>query len=93
MASCSAGLEPTELRAQIAKALGGLRMLDGGRDFPVEALDHLARRFRGHEETVPAVGFQHCEARSTQCGGNELTVFYGMAKPVRAPRIGPARPY
>jgi streptogramin lyase len=33
------------------------------------------------------------EATSTQCGGNGLTVFYGMAKPVRAPQIGPARPY
>jgi streptogramin lyase len=33
------------------------------------------------------------EARSTQCGGNGLTVFYGMARPVRAPQIGPARPY
>lgn len=33
------------------------------------------------------------EARSTQCGGNGLTVFYGMAKPVRAPQIGPAKPY
>lgn len=31
------------------------------------------------------------EAASTQCGGNGLTVFYGMAKPVRAPQIGPAR--
>jgi hypothetical protein len=33
------------------------------------------------------------EAKSTQCGGNGLTVFYGMAKPVRAPQIGPAQPY
>ncbi|MBR0696749.1 hypothetical protein [Bradyrhizobium lablabi] len=33
------------------------------------------------------------EATSTLCGGNGLTVFYGMAKPVRAPQIGPARPY
>jgi streptogramin lyase len=32
------------------------------------------------------------EADSTRCGGNGLTVFYGMAKPVRAPQIGPARP-
>jgi streptogramin lyase len=32
------------------------------------------------------------EASSTRCGGNGLTVFYGMAKPVRAPQIGPARP-
>jgi hypothetical protein len=31
------------------------------------------------------------EAKSTRCGGNGLTVFYGMAKPVRAPQIGPAR--
>ena len=33
------------------------------------------------------------EASSTLCGGNGLTVFYGMAKPVRAPQIGPARPF
>ena len=31
------------------------------------------------------------EATSTLCGGNGLTVFFGMAKPVRAPQIGPAR--
>jgi streptogramin lyase len=31
------------------------------------------------------------EATSTYCGGNGLTVFYGMAKPVRAPLIGPPR--
>jgi streptogramin lyase len=31
------------------------------------------------------------EASSTRCGGDGLTVFYGMAKPVRAPQIGPAR--
>jgi hypothetical protein len=33
------------------------------------------------------------EADSTRCGGNGVTVFYGMAKPVRAPQIGPAKPY
>jgi hypothetical protein len=31
-------------------------------------------------------------AQSTRCGGNGFTVFYGMAKPVRAPQIGPAEP-
>jgi hypothetical protein len=31
------------------------------------------------------------EAKSTLCGGNGLTVFFGMAKPVRSPQIGPAR--
>ena len=31
------------------------------------------------------------EALSTRCGGHGVVVFYGMAKPVRAPQIGPAR--
>jgi len=31
------------------------------------------------------------EPVSTRCGGQGMTVFYGMAKPVRAPQIGPAR--
>jgi len=30
------------------------------------------------------------EALSTRCGGNGVTIFYGLAKPVRAPQIGPA---
>jgi len=29
---------------------------------------------------------------STRCGGQGVTIFYGMAKPVRAPQIGPSRP-
>jgi len=32
------------------------------------------------------------EARSTLAAGQGLVVFYGMAKPVRPPQIGPARP-
>ncbi len=31
------------------------------------------------------------EGASTRCGGQGVVVFYGMAKPVRAPQIGPAR--
>jgi hypothetical protein len=31
------------------------------------------------------------EGVSTRCGGQGMIVFYGMAKPVRAPQIGPAR--
>jgi len=31
------------------------------------------------------------ESVSTRCGGQGMVVFYGMAKPVRAPQIGPAR--
>jgi hypothetical protein len=30
------------------------------------------------------------EAVSTRCGGQGVTVFFGMAKPVRSPQIGPA---
>ena len=33
------------------------------------------------------------EALSTRCGGQGVTIFFGMAKPVRAPQIGPARSY
>jgi len=33
------------------------------------------------------------EVLSTRCGGQGITIFYGMAKPVRAPQIGPARGY
>ena len=31
------------------------------------------------------------EGVSTRCGGQGMIVFYGMAKPVRSPQIGPAR--
>src|SRR5262249_60663481 len=33
------------------------------------------------------------EALSTRCGGQGGTVFFGMAKPMRAPQIGAARAY
>jgi hypothetical protein len=33
------------------------------------------------------------EALSTRCGGQGVVIFYGMAKPVQAPQIGPARAY
>lgn len=32
------------------------------------------------------------EALSTRCGGQGVTIFFGMAKPVRSPQIGPAQP-
>ena len=32
------------------------------------------------------------EGLSTRCGGHGMVVFYGMAKPVRAPQIGPSAP-
>ncbi len=33
------------------------------------------------------------EALSTRCGGQGVVIFFGMAKPVRSPQIGPARAY
>jgi hypothetical protein len=33
------------------------------------------------------------EGASTHCGGQGVVVFYGMAKPVRSPQIGPAQSY
>jgi len=33
------------------------------------------------------------EALSTRCGGQGVVIFFGMAKPVRAPQIGPAKGY
>jgi hypothetical protein len=33
------------------------------------------------------------EALSTRCGGQGVVIFFGMAKPVRAPQIGPAHGY
>ena len=33
------------------------------------------------------------ETLSQRCGGQGVVIFYGMAKPVRAPQIGPAKPY
>jgi hypothetical protein len=31
------------------------------------------------------------EALSTRCGGQGVVIFFGMAKPVQAPQVGPAR--
>jgi hypothetical protein len=36
-------------------------------------------------------GSEPNEALSTRCGGQGVVVFFGMAKPVRAPQSGPAR--
>jgi len=35
--------------------------------------------------------WQAQEALSTRFGGQGVTIFYGMAKPVRTPQIGPAK--
>jgi streptogramin lyase len=44
-------------------------------------------------ETIASCYGDPVEALSTRCGGQGVTIFHGMAKPVRAPQIGPARPY
>ena len=42
-------------------------------------------------QDIPSCFGDPDEALSTQCGGQGVVIFYGMAKPVRAPQIGPAR--
>jgi hypothetical protein len=41
-------------------------------------------------ETIASCYGDPDEALSTRCGGQGVTIFHGMAKPVRAPQIGPA---
>ena len=49
----------------------------------------------GHDDTFREMGQAleklADEAASTRCGGQGVVIFYGTAKPVRAPQIGPAR--
>ncbi len=44
-------------------------------------------------QTIASCYGDPVEALSTNCGGQGITIFFGMAKPVRAPQIGPARPF
>jgi hypothetical protein len=39
----------------------------------------------------PAIAARYVEALSTRCGGQGVVVFYGMAKPLKTPLIGPPR--
>lgn len=44
-------------------------------------------------QTIDSCFGEPDKALSTLCGGQGVTIFFGMAKPVRAPQIGPARAY
>jgi hypothetical protein len=44
-------------------------------------------------QTIASCYGDPVESLSTNCGGQGITIFYGMAKPVRAPQIGPAQRY
>lgn len=46
-----------------------------------------------HWQTIASCYGDPGEALSTNCGGQAITIFFGMAKPVRAPQIGLARPF
>jgi hypothetical protein len=43
------------------------------------------------DDSLCQVYYYSKEALSTRCGGQGVVIFYGMAKPVRAPQIGPAQ--
>lgn len=59
---------------------------------------HLAISLTGdvwmmdNRQTIASCYGDPVEALSTNCGGQGITIFHGMAKPVRAPQIGPVRP-
>jgi hypothetical protein len=68
---------------------GGLQMLTDIGIGPAEDV-WVADKWQLIDSCYP-IPLETSEALSTQCGGQGLTVFYGMAKPVRTPQIGPAR--
>ena len=45
------------------------------------------------QDTAVCYGNTPEESASTRCGGQGIVVFFGMAKPVKTPLIGPAKPY
>ena len=55
--------------------------------------DQPGRRCVGDEQLAGHRQLLRCasEPLSTRCGGQGVTIFFGMAKPVRSPQIGPAR--
>ena len=67
----------------------------GGMQMLVEAaIDPAGNVWAANNWQDPAACYGKAEeGLSTRCGGQGFTVFYGMAKPVRAPLIGPARPF
>jgi len=44
-------------------------------------------------QTIASCYGDPVESLSTNCGGQGITIFFGMAKPVRAPQIGPAKSF
>jgi len=65
----------------------------GGMQLLVEAaIDPAGNVWASNNWQDPAACWGKAEeGLSTRCGGEGFVVFYGMAKPVRAPLIGPAR--
>jgi hypothetical protein len=65
----------------------------GGMQMLVEAaIDPAGNVWAANNWQDPAACYRKAEeGLSTRCGGQGFTVFYGVAKPVRAPLIGPAR--
>jgi hypothetical protein len=69
-------------------AMSGLTPIDVT-VFPQSNLDHLVDSWQRPASNCFSPSSD--EAKSTLCEGNGLMIFYGVAKPVRAPQIGPAR--
>jgi hypothetical protein len=67
----------------------------GGMQMHVDiAIDPAGDVWVGNNWQMYQAALKHVdEAQTTLGAGQGLVVFYGMAKPVRAPQIGPARPF
>jgi hypothetical protein len=65
----------------------------GGMQLLVEAaIDPAGNIWASNNWQDPAACYLNAEeGLSTRCGGEGFVVFYGMAKPVRSPQIGPAQ--
>ncbi|MGO8738431.1 hypothetical protein [Rhodoblastus sp.] len=64
----------------------------GGMQMLVDAsIDPAGNVWASNNWQDPKACYGTNEANSTRCGGQGMTVFYGMAKPVKSPQIGPAQ--
>jgi hypothetical protein len=78
-------------RAQL-QALPNCQYLHGDRDANGQTLAYVYGHADERDaELSKSLTLDEARPLSTRCGGQGVVIFYGMAAPVRAPQIGPAR--
>jgi hypothetical protein len=87
--TCSRGSKTGDAITPVTGYIGGLQIIT---DLDIDPAGNMwvANNWQLPEEA----GFQESppEAVSTRFGGNGAVVFFGIAKPVRTPMIGPVQP-